>query len=501
MKFSRVVRYSSPIIALGVCLASAAAQVSGNQASLDALRTACSDDAARLCAGIQPGGGRTVACLKQHQDELSDRCRQAAGLPPKSSATPPQPASSSSSSVQTAPGAPANSPTQAGPAISQPTKIAGEEFVRRVIPDPAHVNMAAATIRLPEKWTLASKVEWHYDWVENPLIFSSQAVNPDNSEAFYLYPLLRLESIEVAPQYRQYLRGKQSQPGERMSTGAINMPLQPPVQALAMFIKQMRPDVSNLRWIGQQDLPGLAHALRLTPWPNDHGVAIKVGYELNGQPVEEAFFGVYYYSEGGNEDKSVGQLHMAANMIKQTNWGFRGLQSFRAPAGTLDKRMPVFCLIAKSLSFNPQWEQLSHTILDQMLAAFNQKLQQGYDQIRAGQAAMAQMQAQERAFDASVAKQSEAMRSPGFDDSWLRTTSGGGSDGAPTRSSADHFDDNVRAVDTLNDPSTGGTTQLSNAGQYHFTDGFGNYRTSDDPNYTPEKNGEVGTWKQMTPVH
>jgi hypothetical protein len=36
------------------------------------------------------------------------------------------------------------------------------------------------------------------------------------------------------------------------------------------------------------------------------------------------------------------------------------------------------------------------------------------------------------------------------------------------------------------------------AGQYHFTDGFGNYRTSDDPNYTPEKVGEVGSWTQMT---
>jgi hypothetical protein len=55
-------------------------------------------------------------------------------------------------------------------------------------------------------------------------------------------------------------------------------------------------------------------------------------------------------------------------------------------------------------------------------------------------------------------------------------------------------------VDTVNDPSTGGTIQLSNAGQYHFTDGFGNYRTSDDPNYTPEKAGAVGSWTAMTPV-
>ena len=68
----------------------------------------------------------------------------------------------------------------------------------------------------------------------------------------------------------------------------------PPMQALAKFIQQTRPNVANFKWIGQQDLPDLAKALKVDPWPNDHGVAIKIGYDLDGQPVEEAFFGVYY---------------------------------------------------------------------------------------------------------------------------------------------------------------------------------------------------------------
>ena len=44
-----------------------------------------------------------------------------------------------------------------------------------------------------------------------------------------------------------------------------------------------------------------------------------------------------------------GHQAMAANQLIQTNWGLQALQSFRAPAGTLDKRMPVYCLIAKSV--------------------------------------------------------------------------------------------------------------------------------------------------------
>ncbi len=42
-----------------------------------ALREACRDDFARLCAGVQPGGGRVVACLREQEADLSSTCHQA----------------------------------------------------------------------------------------------------------------------------------------------------------------------------------------------------------------------------------------------------------------------------------------------------------------------------------------------------------------------------------------------------------------------------------------
>jgi hypothetical protein len=33
-------------------------------------------DAARLCAGIEPGGGAQMNCLKAHKDELSPACKK-----------------------------------------------------------------------------------------------------------------------------------------------------------------------------------------------------------------------------------------------------------------------------------------------------------------------------------------------------------------------------------------------------------------------------------------
>ncbi len=477
---------------LVVCAAigtqSALLNLAQGQATAAALCDGCAADAQKFCAGVQPGGGRIIACLKEHKDSLSDRCRQAAGLAASPGSTP-------TPAAATAPAASATSAPAAGPqakpssgtnaAASASTQgAAAEKFVERIITDTEHGGMRAASLHVPEKWHFESKVEWHYGWVEYPLSFSSSAENPDNAEAFFQFPLLRLESTEVAAQLKQYDKGRKLGLGERLPTGALSSPPMQPMQALAKFIQKTRPNAANFKWLGQQDLPDLAKVLHLDPAPNQHGVAIKVGYDLNGQPVEEAFFGVYYLSQGANTGVNAG-------MIKQTNWGFQALQSFRAPAGTLDKRMPMFCVIAKSFYVNPAWIRLSKAITAKMVADFNQKLQQGYDQLRAAQAIVDQTMKQQAAFQANFEKQEEALRSSGgVDDSYLR-------DGGK-RSAADHWDDVIRGVDTLNDPSTGGTTQLSNLGQYHFTDGFGNYRTSDNPNYTPESAGEVGSWTLMT---
>jgi len=67
---------------LVVCVATVAQSTPSNaQATLADLRAACADDAKKLCAGVPLGGGRMVACLKEHKDQLSDRCKQAAGVP------------------------------------------------------------------------------------------------------------------------------------------------------------------------------------------------------------------------------------------------------------------------------------------------------------------------------------------------------------------------------------------------------------------------------------
>jgi hypothetical protein len=40
-------------------------------------RAACQADAAKLCSGIQPGGGRIIGCLKQNEAQVSASCKEA----------------------------------------------------------------------------------------------------------------------------------------------------------------------------------------------------------------------------------------------------------------------------------------------------------------------------------------------------------------------------------------------------------------------------------------
>jgi hypothetical protein len=44
-------------------------------------KEACKDDAAKVCQGMKPGGGKIMQCLKQHEGELSPACKEKVNQP------------------------------------------------------------------------------------------------------------------------------------------------------------------------------------------------------------------------------------------------------------------------------------------------------------------------------------------------------------------------------------------------------------------------------------
>ena len=138
--------------------------------------------------------------------------------------------------------------------------------------------------------------------------------------------------------------------------------------------------------------------------------------------------------------------------------------------------------MAKSFRPNPAWQKRHAAINAYLAQEFNRQLRAGYDQIAAAARLSQQITANSDAFLAGVDRQLQASRN-----------SGGSGAGSGERSSADKFDDYIRGVDTVNDPEYG-TTQLSSSEQFHWTDGYGSYRNTNDANYDPNQT-EVGSWQ------
>ena len=205
----------------------------------------------------------------------------------------------------------------------------------------------------------------------------------------------------------------------------------------------------------------------------------KSTYELNGKPVEEEFYAVSY-SVSIPYDGPQGRTW-------QINWGLNCLHSFRGGLGTLDKRRAVFAAIAKSFRPNPAWIQRKLAIDAYLAQEFNRQLRAGYDQIAAAAQLSRQISANNDAMVASIDRQLAASRN-----------SAGNSAGSTSRNSADNFDDYIRGVDTVNDPYYG-TSQHASTEQYHWTDGYGSYRNTNDATYDPNQS-EVGSWRMMTPA-
>lgn len=354
----------------------------------------------------------------------------------------------------------ANSGTgAAGPVID------GEHFTVRTIVDRQQGGLTVSAYMAPAGWPDRSQVVWNYAHTSNPVTAAVNVENPANLEAFYLFP--SLDMFWLQPDTNHFGSGQNV-------GGLLHVRPMQPAATLAAYVQQMRHGYPNLRFMGSKDLPDLPAALHLPASPNQRGIGIKVLYDIDGRPAEEEFYAVYY-SVDIPYDGPQGRTW-------QRDWGLKFLHSFRAPRGGLDKRRPVFAAIAKSFRPNPVWMQRQNSINAYLAEQFNRQLQAGYDQIEAAGRLSHQISANNDAMLASI-------------DARLQASRAGSGGGAAERSANDKFDDYVRGVTTTDDPYHG-TSQHSSNENYHWTDGYGSYRNSNDPSYNPGQNVS-GNWTLM----
>lgn len=361
-----------------------------------------------------------------------------------------------------------------GAAISSKgATVMGEHFNTREIIDHQQKDLVVGVVAVPEKWSFQSNVEWNYANTSNPVKISMTTQNPSNSEAVFSYP----------PKLFFYLRPTATRLTPGQNDGGLifsGAGAQPPLVALTDFIRETRASVQNFQFVGSKDLPDLPAALKLKHSPNQRGLGVKVTYNLDGKPVEEEFYTVFDLLQIPY-DGPRGRTY-------QINWGLEALHSFRAPAGTLDNRRPVFAAIAKSFRPNPAWQKRQAAINTYLADQFNRQLKADYDGIAAAGRLSRQLSANSDAFLAAIDRQLQSQSS----------SSTGSGDAGEARSSADNFDDYIRGVDTVDDPYYGTSQQSSNQ-QFHWTDGYGSYRNTNDASYDPN-HSENGSWQLMKNV-
>jgi hypothetical protein len=347
-----------------------------------------------------------------------------------------------------------------------PTRaIMGEPFTTRVIEDPMQ-RIPAGVVAAPASWAFASEIRWNYAHHSAPVTSSMSVVNPVNGEAVFGFPPALF--FDLRP------RGGYFQTGQNYGGYVYAQPASP-LDTLVRLIRQERGKHADLQFVGSKNLPGLAESLGLPQSPNQQGVGIKVTYTLDGKPFEEEFYAVGFRVDVPY-DGPQGRTY-------QINWGLVSPHTFRAPAGTLDKRRPVFAAIAKSYRPNPEWMARYNAVLRLLETEFNRQLQAGYDRIAAAAQLSRAISANNDAMLATIASQRQASRA---------------SASTEERNAASKFDDYIRGVMTVDDPYYG-TSQQSNTKQFHWTDGYGAYRSSNDATYDPNRT-EVGNWQQMRVV-
>jgi hypothetical protein len=344
--------------------------------------------------------------------------------------------------------------------------VDGEHFTVRQITDSKLNGLLAYRFCAPKGWRDSGDVYWNFMHIMRPSTMSASVENSANAEACYIFQ----------PMICYYLPGPRAalREGKDGLDGLAMRPMQP-AQALASFIQNNRRQYPDLKFIGSRDLPDLAKAFNVNFATTQHGIGEKVTYTLDGKPVEEEFYAVHYYQVVQGE----------------ALWGLGCIHSFRAPAGTLDRRRDVFAAIPKSFKMTQEYVQRVMAVKQRLSANYAATMKADAAEVNAARQRSAQLTASENQFLANVDHSLAASRASS-------AGSGGDSGGGAARTGNDAQDDYIRGVETMNDPNTG-TSQHSLNEQYHWTDGYGNYRNSNDASYNPNHN-ENGDWQLMTPA-
>jgi hypothetical protein len=362
-------------------------------------------------------------------------------------------------------------------AAAQAPAMPQMQFTREPVIDKQQGGLVLATVAVPQGWRLTANVVWNYQDVSLPVRAGGRIEAPDGSAWVEYFPNELFYWLEPV---------KSPVPVGTRSLGMIHKPNIGLQDAIDRFVvKAYRGKQQGLQVIGTRPVSGLAEAFGYPPTPGE-AMGVRLRYARGAQTADED---IYAMLGSGNRVPYTGP---------QGTWyeSHRPLvfaHAIGATNGRLDSMYPLLGYIATSLRVDPAWLKHRQHVEQQLAAEFNRLIAKGYAQIQAAAQLSRTISANNDAMLASMQAQRQAQAAA---DAARRNAASAGGGGSPN----DGFSDYVRGVERMQDPYWGESEHSYNQ-QYHWTDGQGNYRHSNDAMYDPNIGAGGGpTWQRMEPA-
>jgi hypothetical protein len=455
----------------------------GSPQALADVRAACASDVQQLCARVPAGGGRIVACLKQHQAEVSDGCKQAiakamqgsgvgAGAVAPAAPAPTKPdAPAPASSVSQAP-----SPSAATHGAAAGSAGPGSYLVLKkaqiMVNDPDYDKTTAPAIELliPSDWDFKGAVRMYGGktgcFSEAFSVFW-EAASKDGVTKFQGVPNYAWQYSDDPQELH-----KLTEPNRRTHTGnAANdlCPVSKPLSAEQYFRQVVLSDLRPAMTVESVErFPALEQIVRqrngLPPADSGNGgarvdaIRVRLAFQKDDKPME-----LWYSVALVTQTYRVGRGYLYdLHAVGQVALG--------APKGEIDGRDKLFKVVVGSIQPLPRY------------TAFTNKWIASYYQTQATkEAAMDRIQADLDNFITQTYQHMSANAQRVSDIGFHAT------------------DQNLRDVQTYRDPSTGRTFELSNQYGHAWLNGADQYVMSDDPSFNPNATLS-GSWNELQPV-
>jgi hypothetical protein len=460
------------------------AQSPAAQGPANDVRAACAQDVQKLCANVQSGGGRILACLKQRQDQVSEACKQAVakamqqanGGPPEAPATPAPtapktppaapPATSPKPGATPAPAAKNSQPPNTGKGNSSDHYFLMKQV--QLIDQGLGNGRPAYDLMIPKDWQFKGWVNvgvaeggCFADWFS----VVGDAKSADNSIELQMLPKYTWQYIDDPTGQRQM---------QQRNAFDAKFKIKPcPVRAPVKAEEFLRRDLLEKYRKGKT-------VVSVEPFPElDQLVRYRIGLppsggDVNGIHTEAARARLSYDDDKG---QPVEEWLTAEIIVRKIPMGPRGsaydwhavnVMWFRAPRGQLDANDRLFKLIASTIRPEPEWQKWSNGVI----AGLYQKKQE------------------------EAAKQQQIIID--FQNKVAETINGVVAyQQSGSMQSANGTSQLIREVQTFRDPTTGSTFELSNKYDNAWRDPNSQYYVmSDDANFNP--NGKFdGNWTQL----